>query len=119
MPLGKASSTSPSISIFSSLMAALLLSRTLDHVLRTDGMRPRRLGRGRAPIASELDDVRRLRAFRALAGLVLDLRVLRERLEALTGDIAVVDEEVLAALVGRDEAVALRVVEPLHGSCCH
>ena len=31
----------------------------------------------------------------------------------------VVDEHVLATLVRGDEAVALRVVEPLHGSSCH
>jgi hypothetical protein len=29
------------------------------------------------------------------------------------------DEHVLAALVRGDESVPLRVVEPLHGSCCH
>jgi hypothetical protein len=30
-----------------------------------------------------------------------------------------VNEDVLAALIRGDEAVPLRVVEPLHGSCCH
>src|SRR5947209_6467896 len=29
------------------------------------------------------------------------------------------DEEVLAGLIGRDEAVALVVAEPFHGSSCH
>src|SRR4051812_36660211 len=28
-------------------------------------------------------------------------------------------EEILALVIGRDEAEALVVVEPLHGSCCH
>src|SRR5262249_17783016 len=85
--------------------------------------RPALAGRGAPCITMrddlDGDDVRRLRALRPLAGLVLDLRVLGERLESLAGNVAVVDEEVLASLVRRDEAVALRVVEPLHGSCCH
>ncbi len=39
--------------------------------------------------------------------------------EALTGDVAVVDEEVLRPLGRGNEPVALRIVEPLHGSFCH
>src|SRR5438477_12097095 len=64
-------------------------------------------------------DVLRLRALGALLGLVLHLRVLREGLVALADDRAVVDEQVLAAVVGRDEAIALVGVEPLDGSGCH
>jgi hypothetical protein len=63
-------------------------------------------------------DVRRLRALLPLARLELDLRALNEALEALAVDAAVVDEEVFAALVGRDEAVPIVVVEPLDDSCC-
>src|SRR2546423_1926376 len=63
--------------------------------------------------------VRRLRALLPLRRLELHLRSLRQALEALAGDAAVMDEEVLAAIVGRDEAIALLVVEPLDGSCCH
>src|SRR5205814_2039783 len=55
----------------------------------------------------------------ALARLELDLRALGERLEAATEDLRMVDEEILPAFVGRDEAVPLRVVEPLDGSGCH
>src|SRR5262249_11612774 len=65
------------------------------------------------------DDVLGLRALLALAGLVLHLRALGQRLEAGARDAGVVDEEVLRALVGRDEAVPLRVVEPLDGAGCH
>src|SRR5690349_14682309 len=56
-----------------------------------------------------------------VAGLLVvgDLCSLAERLETLAGDAAVMDEEVLAGLVRGDEAEALVVVEPLHGSCCH
>src|SRR5205085_10877245 len=64
-------------------------------------------------------DVRGLRPLRALAGLELDLRAFDEGLEALASDLRVMDEQVLPALLGLDEAVALRVVEPLHGSGCH
>src|SRR4029450_11616152 len=48
-----------------------------------------------------------------------DLRALVKALEALAGDRAEVNEDVVAAVGLRDEAVALRVVEPLHGSGCH
>jgi hypothetical protein len=30
-----------------------------------------------------------------------------------------VDEEILAAVFGSDEAEALRIVEPFYGACCH
>lgn len=61
-------------------------------------------------------DVRRLRALLPIARLELDFRALSEALEALAGDAAVVDEEVFPAVIGRDEAVPLVVVEPLDGS---
>jgi hypothetical protein len=64
-------------------------------------------------------DVCRLRAFLTLAGFVFDLRALREGLEAVACDVRVVDEEILVTLVRADEAVALRIVEPLDGSGCH
>src|SRR3712207_9506005 len=56
-------------------------------------------------------DVCRLRTLRALAGLELDASALGQALEALTGDVAVVNEEILRALVGRAEAVPLRSEE--------
>jgi hypothetical protein len=63
--------------------------------------------------------VRGLGALLPLPRLVLDARALGERLEALTGDAAVVHEDILRALLRGDEAVPLAVVEPLHGSDCH
>src|SRR6186997_2742218 len=54
-------------------------------------------------------DVGRLRSLLTLAG----------RLEPVTGDAAVMHEEVLRPLGRGDEPVALRIVEPLHGSFCH
>src|SRR3954451_14480857 len=52
-------------------------------------------------------------------GVEADARALGEGLEALGVDAGVVDEEVLARIVRRDEAEALVVVEPLDGSGCH
>src|SRR5688500_9046229 len=64
-------------------------------------------------------DVRCLGALLALAHLELDLRALGEGAKAVTRDRAEVDEDILAAPVRGDEAIALRVVEPLHGSGRH
>src|SRR5215207_113884 len=67
----------------------------------------------------DLGHVGRFGPLRALALLVGDSCALRERLEALAGDAAVMHEQVLSAFIGSDEAVALAVVEPLDGSVCH
>src|SRR3954447_22361486 len=83
---------------------------------------PRRCGSPRARgVASRLErgDVDGLRPLVAGLGVVGDLRALGERLEAARVDAGVVDEQVLATLVRRDEAEALVVVEPLNGSGCH
>src|SRR5918997_2560590 len=93
MVFGRASTISPSISIFSSL--------------------------GTAWARSDRANVHRLRPLVAGLLLVLDLRVLGERLEALSVDARVVDEEVTVAVVRRYESVALLVVEPLDGSGRH
>ena len=54
-----------------------------------------------------------------LAELVLDLRALRERAEAVTRDTREVDERVLPPVVRGDEPEALLVAEPLHDTSCH
>src|SRR4051794_5894364 len=64
-------------------------------------------------------DVGGAHALRALLGLVGDLRALGERPEAIRLDGGVVDEQVLAAVIRRDEPVALVVAEPLDGPGCH
>src|SRR5207247_8413372 len=64
-------------------------------------------------------DVARLRPLGAVFDLVLHPHSLVQALEALAADRAEVDEHVLAAIVLRDEAVALVVAEPLDGSGCH
>src|ERR671930_2299603 len=75
---------------------------------------PRRMSPG-----LERGDVDGLRPLVAGLRVVGDLRALGQRLEAVGVDAGVVDEEVLATVVRRDEAEALVVVEPLHGSGRH
>src|ERR1700693_2173800 len=65
----------------------------------------------------DLDDVYGLRALRPLLRLVGDLRPLRKRAVAVSGDPGEVDEQVTPTIVGRDEAEALVVAEPLDGTC--
>src|SRR5436190_5945950 len=64
-------------------------------------------------------DVRRLLPFGAGRDVEGYLLVLFQALESRALDRRKMREKVLAAAVGRDEAVALRIVEPLDGSCCH
>src|SRR6185436_16656220 len=71
------------------------------------------------PSLRDRNHVGRLGALLPLAGLVLDLRALCEGAEARGVDLRVVDEQILTALLGGNEPVALRVVEPLHGASCH
>src|SRR5256885_10137290 len=62
--------------------------------------------------------VRRLGALLPLGRLEVDLCTFGQGLEALAGDAAVVDEQILRSVIGGDEAVPLLVAEPLHGSGC-
>src|SRR5882672_7902818 len=64
-------------------------------------------------------DVRRRRALLALRRLVGDLLAFLQRLVAGALDRAVMREQILAAVIRGDEAEALRVVEPLNGTCSH
>src|SRR4051812_12171005 len=114
MPLPSDSRISPSSSTFSPLpVTSFLVSVSRARARAGHGNRSARSGdRGRL-------DVVRLDALCALALLEHDLRTLGERLVSPTGDVAVVDEDIFAALVGRDESVTLRIAEPLHGSSCH
>src|ERR1044071_6360044 len=68
------------------------------------------------PGSAEADDVLGRGALGALHGVELDALALAERAEAAALDGAVMDEQVLAAVLGRDEPEALGVVEPLHGT---
>jgi hypothetical protein len=61
------------------------------------------------------------RTFLALDDREFDLRSLGERAEAFAADGAVVDEDVIAAVMS-DKAKALSIVEPFYGSgraFCH
>src|SRR5919198_81902 len=80
-----------------------------------------------AAAAARFDRLRSARSLTACSrarlaivwGFLEAIRVLGERLVALADDRAVVDEQILAAFVGDDEAVPLVGVEPLYGSGCH
>src|ERR671937_554339 len=81
---------------------------------------PSREDRGRrlewVESAAELLDVLGGRALLALHDVELHALALGERLEPRALDGRVMHEAVLLAVVARDEAEALRVVEPLHGA---
>src|SRR6516164_3378413 len=64
-------------------------------------------------------DVLRLQALRSAAHFERHLLSLGEGAKPLGLDGGVVDEDVLASAVLGDEAKALRIVEPLHGTGCH
>src|SRR5438874_10319423 len=64
-------------------------------------------------------DVRRGRALLPLRHVEGDLLALFQRFVAGALDRAVMGEQILAAVVRRDETEALGVVEPLHGACWH
>src|SRR6266436_5783928 len=69
----------------------------------------------------QLDDVLRRRALLALHDFELDPLAFGQGLEALFLNCGVMHEAVLLAVLGRDEAEPLRIVEPLHGTgdTCH
>ena len=64
-------------------------------------------------------DIGRGRTLLAGAHFEGDLLAFLQRLVAVHLDRAVMGEQVLAAVIGRDEAEALGVVEPLHGAVRH
>src|SRR3954447_13762361 len=72
-----------------------------------------------ALFGSERLDIGRGRALCAVRDVEGDLLRFLEGLVAIHLDGAVMGEEILAAVIRRDESKALRVVEPLHGTCCH
>src|SRR4051812_8938450 len=81
------------------------------------GQARRRLLRGEARLDGL--NVHCVRTLGPVLSVVADLRALGQRLEAVAGNAGVVHEQVLALIVGRDEAEALLVAEPLHSSGSH
>src|SRR5688572_18636380 len=65
---------------------------------------------------ADLDDVLCGRALLTLHDVELHALALGERLEALACDGRVMNEAVLLAVLRRNEAEALRIIEPLHGT---
>src|SRR3954468_8449843 len=79
---------------------------------------------GRPPFESSSSPLKRgdLRGSGALGARLGDvghLRALGEGLEPVAGDGAVVDEQVLGAVIGNDEAEPFVVAEPLHCAGAH
>src|SRR5207302_5653814 len=74
---------------------------------------------GRERPSTGLANVGRLRPLGAFGHLVLHLLPFGEASETLRLNRGVVDEHVLPASVGGDEAEALRIVEPLHRTGRH
>src|SRR6185312_1052758 len=74
---------------------------------------------GARALTSELVDVDRLGALRTALLLVGHLRPLGKRAVTVAADAGEVDEQIAPAVIGRDEAEALVVAEPLYGSRCH
>ncbi|BDB24280.1 hypothetical protein CTP10_R16310 [Cupriavidus sp. P-10] len=60
-----------------------------------------------------------MQAFLALRHFELDFRAFLQRLVPGTLDFGVMRKEVFATVIGRDEAIALLAVEPLHNACRH
>src|SRR2546423_1397600 len=70
-------------------------------------------------LARDGRDAGRLGTLLSLAGLEFDPGPLVEGLVTLAGDLRVMDEQILPTLVGRDESVALRSVEPFNDTSSH
>jgi len=61
-------------------------------------------------------NVRRLRTFSSRTGVKLHLLTILKGTEPFRNDVAVMNEQILAPIVGSDESVTLLVTEPLHGA---
>src|ERR1700676_4602761 len=64
-------------------------------------------------------DFRGLLTLRALRYFERDLLIFLQRLEAVALNLRKMREQVFAASVRRDESKSLRIVKPLHSTCCH
>ena len=79
----------------------------------------RGVGQQHRLVASGLLDVRCARSLVAVLGVEADFVALVEGAEAFAVDCALVDEEILRAVIRGDEAEALVRVEPLDCSAWH
>ena len=69
--------------------------------------------------ASARPDVCRFRTFGALPRFVFHFLAFLERTEPLRLDVHVMNEKILAPIVGLDETEPLLLIEPLHCALCH
>src|SRR4030095_9588286 len=100
------------------MLAIELLRKHLDAETAPASAQSTRPVRRRGSSELGLANVRGLETLGAACHLELHLVTFRQTLEALRDDGAEVDEDVFAALL-RDEAEALRIVEPLDSTVCH
>ncbi len=61
----------------------------------------------------------RFRTFYSLSSLIFDFLTFFERFESLAKDIGVMDEQILAAVIGDDKSKSLLLIEPFYCACCH
>ena len=106
-----------SSALFCTLLHAFPLFCTLFHAVS----RCFRLLRPevRNSCASARPDVCRFRTFGALPGLVFHFLAFLERAEPFRLDVHVMNEKILAPIVGLDETEPLLLIEPLHCALCH
>jgi len=88
------------------------------HDTRSGGTAPL-LARSRGLRRLQRGDVRCLQALGAALGLVAHLLAFGERLETVAANFGEVREQIVAAFIGRDEAKAFAVVEPLDSTGIH
>ena len=67
----------------------------------------------------DLANFRRLGSFSAFSRFVLDAGGIIERSVAFPVNVRMMDEEIVATIVGGNEAIPLLVIEPLYRTCCH
>lgn len=68
---------------------------------------------------SDGSDVCGLHPLAALSRLILHGLTVLERLEACAGDVRVVNEQILATVIGDNETKAFLFTEPFHCTLCH
>jgi hypothetical protein len=64
-------------------------------------------------------NIDRFEAFSALSGGILHYLPFAESLESRTGNVGMMDEQILSSIIGNDESETLLIVEPFDFAFCH
>src|SRR5207249_10458769 len=122
------SSSSPPLMTRSNLSSGPIAARTARLIVptakaapipATKRRRPSKLMKSPPEPRLQRLDVCRGRALLPLRDVERDLLALFQGFEACALDRAVMGEQILPAVIRRDESEAFGVVEPLHGACSH